>query len=275
VNVIILMACTFAAFAQDNLAQDNLGDLMTDRPGFTSPSGVVGLGVLQLEKGYTFQSVNQGGATMKTLSGPITLLRFGVTPTLELGFATNGYSWESLHNNLNSTGLNTQSLSGPSDYTVSAKMRLREQTKCLPEFSVTGGLSIPARGSSFTSGGYDPLFTLAAYKDLPHGFSVAANQNFASVSDPSGRYYSSGESLWLSHKLLHVPVFAEVFHTTLDRQDGSETALDAGIYQGIGKNIQIDAEAGHTVSGSRPAWFASLGFVFRDPHRLFHQSWGL
>ena len=61
-------------------------------------------------------------------------------------------------------------------------------------------------------------------------------------------------------------IYTEAFHTTIGRLEGSEVALDAGLYRGLGKHVQIDLGAGHTFAGPRPSWFASAGCVFRAPH---------
>jgi Putative MetA-pathway of phenol degradation len=233
-----------------------LGELSTERPGFTATSGAVGLGVLQLEQGYTFESARDGGSKLATFSAPQALVRFGITSSLELRFSTIGYEWRG-------------AVSGPNDYVVGAKLRVLQQGVARPEVSIIGGVSLPAIGSAFTSSGHDPSFTLAAYKDLPNKFSVAANANMASITDCQGRLFSSGQSLWAARAIGGgVSIFGEAFHTTIGRLEGSEVAVDAGLFRGLGKHAQIDVEAGRTVAGARPSWFASVGCVLRAPRSL-------
>ena len=137
-----------------------------------------------------------------------------------------------------------------------------------PEISVISTLSLPARGSAFTTNGHDPSFTVAADKDLPYKFSLIANTYFAAVTDPRGRNYESGESFWLTRTMRHASPFVEVFHTTIARGLGSEVVADMGFYRSIGKHAQIDIEAGHTVAGDRPSTYASVGLVIRAPQAL-------
>lgn len=232
------------------------GDLVADRPGFTTPSSVVGMGILQFEQGYTFESAREDGTKLTTFSVPQALVRFGITNALELRFSTIGYEWRG-------------AVSGPNDYAVGAKLRVLEQGVAHPEVAVIGDVSLPARGSPFTTTGHDPLFTLAAYKDLPNKFSVAANANLASITDSRGRIFSSGQSLWAARNMgSGMSVFAESVHTTIGRVEGSEVAMDAGMFRSIGKHVQIDFAAGHTVSGARPSWFGSMGLVVRVPRVL-------
>jgi Putative MetA-pathway of phenol degradation len=255
--VCLLALCSGAA------AQE-MGDLSTERPGFTATSGAVGLGVLQLEQGYTFESAGDEGSKLRTFSGPQALLRFGITDALELRFSTDGYAWE--RQEFEGSG---KSISGPNDYILGAKLRILKQGVARPEVSMTGGVSLPALGSAFTSSGHDPSFTLAAYKDLPAKFSVAANANVASVTDAQGRYFGSGESLWAARNIGRgVSLFAETFHTSIDRLEGSEVLVDGGLFRGIGRHTQIDLSIGHTVTGERPSWYASVGCVFRIPRGL-------
>jgi Putative MetA-pathway of phenol degradation len=244
------------------LSAQEIGELSTERPGFTTPSGMVGFGVLQLEEGNTFESAHDGGSRLGTFSLPQALVRFGLSDALELRFSTNGYEWQ--YQAARST------VSGPNDYVLGAKMRVVKQGTVRPEVSVVGGLSLPAAGSVVTSSGHDPLFTLATYKDLPDKFSLAASANMASVSDPQGRYFASGESVWGARSIrAGVSVFAETFRTTIDRVEGSRVAVDAGFFRGLSRNTQIDVSAGHTVAaGQRPAWFLTLGCVFRAPRLL-------
>lgn len=247
------------AFSQD------LPDLSAERPGFSTPSAPVGLGVLQLETGYTYEWARLGRARLGTLSGPQSVVRFGVTKALELRFSTNGYAWQSSKLNGQRT-----TLSGGNDYVVGAKLRVIKQSErgYIPEVSVIGGVTLPSKGSPFTSGAHDPYFTLAADKDLPKSFSLIANANFASVTDNYGRLYNSGEGFWVTRSMKPVSVFAEVFHTTMGRGLGSEVVADMGIYKGIGKHMQLDFEAGHTIAGDRPSLYASMGIVIRAPKAL-------
>ena len=247
-----------------SVSAQELGDLSTDRPGFTTPSSVVGLGVLQFEQGYTFESARDDGTQLMTFSVPQALVRFGMADALELRFTTNGYGWQT-----EQFVSDRNAISGPNDYAVGAKLRVIKQGVAHPEVAIIGGVSLPARGSPFTTTGHDPSFTLAAYKDLPNKFSVAANANFASITDSKGRIFSSGQSLWAARSIGDgMSIFGEAFHTTIGRLEGSEVAVDAGMFSGVGKHMQIDFAAGRTVTGARPSWFASMGLVLRVPRAL-------
>jgi hypothetical protein len=251
------------------LPAQELGELSTERPGFTATSGAVGLGVLQVEQGYVFESAREDGSKLTTFSGPQALVRFGIADALELRFSTNGYAWQTQR-----LGDQQIAASGPNDYDVGAKFRILRQGEARPEVSITGSVSLPARGSPFTNSGHDPAFTLAAYKDLPNKFSLAANTNWASITDSRGRIFGSGESFWAARNMGGgVSMFAETFHTTIGRLEGSEVAIDAGLFRGFGKHAQIDLEAGHTIAGARPSWFASVGCVLRDPRALLGPGW--
>jgi hypothetical protein len=215
-----------------------------------------------LEQGYTLESAREQARKMTTFSGPQALVRFGISDALELRFATNGYAWRS-----EVTEVGQRAVSGPNDFVVGAKFRIVTQAAARPEFSITGGLSVPARGSFFTTAGYDPSFTLAAYKDLPNNFSLAANLNMASITDSRGRFYSAGQSLSAARSLGVLSVFAEAFHATPGRE-GSQTTLDTGAFRALGKHAQIDVCIGHTIAAPWPAQFISIGLVLRGPRAL-------
>lgn len=58
------------------LASDE--DLVTDRPDFTEASSVVGLGVLQIESGYTYTHDTAGTVRTQEHSYPEMLFRYGI-----------------------------------------------------------------------------------------------------------------------------------------------------------------------------------------------------
>jgi hypothetical protein len=250
------------------LTAQEIGELSTERPGFTATSGAVGLGVLQLEQGYTLESARLQESRLTTVSGPQALVRFGISEVLELRFSTSGYGWRT-----QASDGEQSAFSGQNDYVLGAKLRLLEQAPSHPEVSITGGVSLPASGSPFTTTGHDPSFTLAAYKDLPGKFSLAANANLASITDAQGRILGAGESLWAARNMGPLSVFTEAFHTTVGRAEGSETVMDGGMFRGLGRHAQIDVAAGHTVAGGRPSWFVSVGLVLRAPRALLARGW--
>ena len=245
------------------VSAQELGDLATDRPGFTSPSTTLEIGTLQTEQGLTFQAARQNGMKSLSVNVPQILMRFGLFKSLELRFSNNGYSWQDQHFASSSHGI-----AGGGDYGIGAKFRILDQTKTRPEVAVQGMYSIPLSGSPFSSGGHDPSFTLAAYKDLPGKFGMAVNYNAASVTDSRGRIASTGESVWLSRSVGPFSLFGETFRTTIGRCEGSQTVVDGGLFKGISKNMQIDLALGHTVAGEVPSWYAASGVVVRSPRAL-------
>ena len=241
-------------------AETELGGLLPDRPGFTTPTSVVGPGVLQFESGYVLESAREDGVRVRIFSGFQTLARFGLSRRLEVRLSTNGYCWRAEPN---------RDLRDPGDSGISAKFRLMDQRRVWPELAVVGGMSMPVRGSAFTTGGRDPAFTLALYKDLPRKFNITGNINAASVTDAGGRYHASGASVSVGYPLWKgISGYGELYRTTICRGAGSASVTDAGFSRTLGNNYQIDIEAGHTVAGVRPSWFAGIGLVIRAPHRL-------
>jgi hypothetical protein len=82
------------------------------------------------------------------------------------------------------------------------------------------------------------------------------------------RLVVAGNRIGIHKMRAGVSIFAETFHTTVGRLEGSEVVTDLGTFRGLGRHAQIDLEAGHTVAGERPSWFASVGLVLRDPRTL-------
>jgi hypothetical protein len=113
--------------------------LVTDRPDFTEASSVVGLGVLQLETGYTYTYDNDGTDRTIGHTYPETLLRYGVLANwLELRLA---YTYGDEDTN----GLTA---AGSDDLYLGFKIGLTPQEGWLPEMAVIPQMTVPTGSSN-------------------------------------------------------------------------------------------------------------------------------
>lgn len=112
--------------------------LVTDRPHFSEASSLVGLGVVQIETGYSIFSNRANGTRTTTHSFPEPLLRMGVfAEWFEFRLASN-YLVE--HTSAN-TGSRT--VSGTDDMYLGAKVALAKQAGVLPELAVFPQMRLP------------------------------------------------------------------------------------------------------------------------------------
>jgi hypothetical protein len=97
--------------------------IVTDRPHFSEASSLVGLGVTQIETGYSFFLDKQDGVTTRTHSFPEPLLRAGILA--EWFEFRLGYNY--LAQSISSPTAGNSTLSGSDDLYLAAKLALVEQ----------------------------------------------------------------------------------------------------------------------------------------------------
>ncbi|MCC6537812.1 MAG: transporter [Bryobacterales bacterium] len=240
--------------------EPELGELISDRPDFTESSEVVGKGVLQIETGIAGERYGRGADGTGGITGPMPLVRLGVSKRFEFRFSGDGYSRQRL------LARGSEATGGASDGGIGGKVKLVDEKGARPALAVIAGVSAPVGHNRFTSGGWDPEVKLCWAKEVPAGFAVSGNFNFSSVTDSDGRLWNRAVSLSAGHDLAFgLAGYFEWYDLSYDRGQGHGSLVNGGITRGIGKNAQVDVEVGHTISGNSPGWFASIGFVVRRP----------
>lgn len=253
-------AAVKAPVAAAEEGEPEIGELVSDRPDFTESSEVVGKGVLQIETGIVGERYGNGADGTGGVTGPLPLVRLGVSKRFEFRFSGDGYSRQRL------LARGSEATGGASDGGIGGKVKLVDEKGARPAVAVIAGVSAPVGHSRFTSGGWDPEVKLCWAKDVPAGFAVSGNFNFSSVTDSEGRLWNRAVSLSAGHDLAFgLAGYFEWYDLSYDRGQGHGSLVNGGITRMIGKNAQVDVEVGHTVSGNSPGWFASIGFVVRRP----------
>lgn len=235
-------------------------ELVTDRPDFTESAEVAGRGMFQIETGFAIDRSVLEGERSRSLTGPFPLLRLGVSRRVELRFAGDGYSWS----RLNSTSVD-EHVRGHNDFSVGGKIKFFDQTAARPDFAVIAAVTVPKGHPHFRGGGYDPEVKLCFAKDAPLGFVTSWNVNLASVSDERGRFlgraasFSAGHAVWRD-----LSMYSEIYNVTIDRGLGTSTVFNGGLTHPVGRNVQVDVLAGHSVAGRQVGWFVGVGFSLRQ-----------
>ncbi len=240
------------------------GEMVTDRPDFTESTEVVGPWMLQIEGGFTLARDSTGGTPSRSVGGPYPLLRLGLSRRLELRLETDGFLRES---NLDSA--RTRRASGLSDLAVGAKLKLAEEGRVRPGFSIIPSLSLPTGNRRLTSSGYDPAINFAWSKGLSLGFDSGGNVKFTSVTSDGRRFLQRALSISFGHKLLaRTAGFWEVYQISpRERGIPGLWIFDTGLTHALGRNTQIDLSVGRSLRPTTPTWFVSMGLAFRVPLR--------
>jgi len=258
---------------------EELPPLSADRPGYTTNPDVLGRGLLQFETGtylqvqtlqsVTPQSVALQPVTTRSLQLPTPLVRVGLFKRVEFRVGGSGYLRQS---SVAADG--RLGISGVSDHSVGAKIGLLQEGKWLPKLTVIPTVSLPIGCRSLTSSGRDPNVVVSAAKALPHDFSATANFVTASLTDGEGRFTQDAWSVSASHPLGGgISGSLEVYRIRRLFRDGDGLSmLGIAFARVLGRNVQLDIQAGHSLEPGLPAWSMGAGFVWRLPVAASYRS---
>lgn len=256
-----IVAATLFAFMTAGQAEP----LVTDRPGQSTSTAIVGPGRIQVEMGYT-HAEDDATDRVVTDSLPQALLRFGVVEDFELRLSWGGYEWQET----TSAGLTT-SRDGASDAAVGLKFRFLEEKGWRPETTLLAGLSLPVGGPGFTSERADPSIGLAFDNTLSHTLSLTYNlgaswtttENAAGdLSQRNSLLYTVFLGIGLTGALgAFVELYGDI--PTYSQGPGPSNSIDGGFTYLLSDDLQLDASAGVGLSQEADDWFVSLGLSFR------------
>ncbi len=236
--------------------------LVTDRPDFTEASSTVGLGVTQIEFGYTFSQDNSGSGTQNHSFGE-PLLRQGIfADWLELRIA-------GTHRELRSTAANVANRSGLSDLYLGLKIALTPQAGHLPEMAIIPQMNVPTGGAAFTSGNVEPGLNWIYGWEINDFISTAGStQGNRRIDDTGSSYTEMAQSWTIAYTLTEkLGAYTEWYGLI---PSGADTALTQHYLNGgftylLSDNIQFDIRAGHGLSNASDDYFIGTGFSVRFP----------
>jgi hypothetical protein len=217
--------------------------LVTDRPHFSEASSLVGLGVVQLETGYSIFSDRENGTRTTTHSFSEPLLRMGVfAEWFEFRLASN-YLVERTSAN---TGSRTDS--GTDDMYLGAKVALTEQAGLLPELAVFPQMRLPTGNSAFSSTQVLPGVNIAYSWKLNDLLEVECNTQFNNRRDDLAHIYLEAiQTLNLEYDLSdRVGAFTELigFFPCGALIAKPEYYFHSGFVFFLSENVQLDIHAG-------------------------------
>ena len=235
-----------------------LGDIVTDRPDFTEASSTVGLGVAQLEAGYTF-----------TLDGDDQGHSWG-EPLLRVGLFANWFEFRIGVAPVSQSSLvGTQRLtqSGAEDLYLGAKIGLTPQDGILPELAIIPQMTVPTGGAAFSDGQVHPGANLLYAWDITDEFSFAGSTQYNSAIDGlTDRYAEWAQSLTVGASVTEdVGVYAEWFAFFPHSADTvkPEHYMNGGFSYLLNQDVQFDIRAGLGLNDEADDFFVGTGFSIR------------
>lgn len=223
--------------------------MATDRPDFTEASTTVGLGVTQVEFGYTFSK--SGGAEAHSLGEP--LLRHGVLATwLELRLAVSPVAHRE-----------DRTTTGTEDLYLGAKFALAAQHGALPETALVLQMTVPTGSAAFTADRALAGANLLYGWDLDERWSVAGSTQ---VNRAAGRESSSydewAQSVTVARALSgRVGSYAEWFG--IFDGDSDQHYLNGGLTLAATDDLQFDVRLGKGLNTGAEDLFVGTGVSVR------------
>ena len=237
--------------------ESNLNEpLVTDRPDFTEASSVVGLGVGQLEIGYTFTR-ESAGAQAHSFAEP--LLRYGVFQEW-LEFRA---GWNYADETANGIGA-----SGSEDLYLGFKIGLTPQEGILPEMAWIPQMTVPTGSAAFTAEKILPGINLIYGWQLSDHLSMAGSTQFnRAVDKGSDRTYTEWAQSWtfsltLTDRCAAYTEWYAFFPHAADTAR-AEHYINGGWTILLSDDIQWDIRAGKGLNGRADDFFIGTGLSLR------------
>ncbi len=245
--------------------------LITDRPDFTEASSVVGLGVVQLETGYTFiyrddefdQSITQ------THSFPETLLRVGLHEGVELRIISN-YLWEE---NIDAGVRSTPE--GGTPVGLGFKFQLLRNDGWVPETALISGIVVESGAKEFRTEDTDFNMVLLYSWELPCGWTLGGNSGFTTFTEDIriGRgatdrdgHVTFFQSVAMGTSLTDaIGMYVEYFglYSEGRRENFPANFVDGGFTYLLNNDVQFDIRVGTGLNDHADDLFTGAGVSLR------------
>lgn len=256
----ILISTLFLFFAVALQAQQQVPDLVTDRPDQTESAATVPKHFLQIETGFILENDENEISRNKSFAYSTTLLRYGLWDNFELrlGAAYLGDNVTKKNSDF------SQNIAGFSPLHVGFKVKVAEEKGLRPDIAFLGGLELP-----FTAGSdYKPSYTAATMRfafshTLSDRFSLGYNlgAEWDGETAVPGYFYSVALGIGLIENL---GMFVESFGA-IQEAGTAQHQLDVGFTYLLTPNFQVDISGGIGLNDAAPDNFISFGLSYRIP----------
>ncbi|MBS0010502.1 MAG: transporter [Bacteroidales bacterium] len=241
-------------------AQDEVPELVTDRPDQTESSALVPHKSLQIETGFVLENKETDYFKQMSFAYNTTLLRYGLLENFELRLGMEYLGAEVSIKNTDTTNI----FKGLSPIYAGFKVKIADENGWKPEIAFLGALVLP-----FTAGeDFKPDYSAANIRfSFTHKISniLSLGYNLGAEWDGEtavpGYFYSIALGIGITDKL---GMFVEGYGLLAEEGD-SEHLLDAGFTYLLLPNFQLDISGGIGVNDSAIDSFLSVGLTYRLP----------
>jgi len=236
------------------VAEDHID---TDGPDFVDSSEVVGKGRFQFEANLVYQ-LQSSGATQQQLIGTPTLLRFGLTDSLEARAQIGGWQWAQ-----SAPSMPAGTESGWADTAIGAKWHfLDPDYRVRPSACLIFEVETPTGSSSFRGSGYRPSLRSVMTWDLSETLSASIMPDLAYQSTGEAQRYLAGSfgatigRWWTARFRAFIEFAGEQFAPAKD--GGNVILWDGGASYLLGDNWELGTRLGVGANANSPSFFALL-----------------
>ena len=253
--VFALSSAALAAEPDDTIA--------TDRPDFIETSKTVGHGRLQIETSIARERNSDAGVKTTTFSTP-TLLRYGISPSLELRLESDGYMRE---RTLDTTAFTDNVARGAADLSMGAKWAMQEGEGATPSIAWLFHADLPSGSGAFKGEGVRPSVRTVLEWELPLDFSVGVMPGLVYDKAAGDRFVSGIFAVVVGRQwTARFRTLAEVAgrRLTSSRHGGPVVTYDLGAAYLVTKNVQVDTMFSWGANRYSPdfAWTTGLSMKF-------------
>lgn len=237
--------------------------IVTDRPDFVESSLVVGKGRLQIETSLLLERDRQPQGRARSVSTP-TLLRIGVSETLELRAETDG---RIRARQPDAAGGATRRALGYADTALGLKWHALDAQGNRPSVGVLLHADLDSGSRAFRGDGVRPSLRVAAEWDLPRDWSLGVMPGIGQERDEDGRRYRYGSLGVVLGKELREGLrgFVELALPQIARAShgGTQASIDLGAAWLLSRDCQLDAMFSRGLNGRTPDTALTVGLSFR------------
>lgn len=244
-------------------AADEKDQIVTDRPDFVESSNVVGAGRFQIETSFALERNKANGTRERTYSTP-TLLRFGITDTLEARIETDG-RMRTVTDDL-ATGAR-QTDNGYADVSLGVKWHFADEQGSRPSMGVLAHVDLDSGSAPFRAPGKGGSLRLAAEWELPGDLGLGVMPGIAWQRNDNGERYTSG-----IFGIVLGKEWSERFRTFVEysapqiargRNGGSVSTFDIGGAYLVTDTVQVDTALSRGLNKNTPDWSWTVGLSIK------------
>lgn len=252
-----VLTAAAAAHAQDE-------PINTDRPDFSESSQTVGEGRFQIETSVAHERDRQAGMKTTTFRTP-TLLRYGISPALELRLESDGWTRQKTRDEASAAATTER---GMSDTAIGVKWHSQDNQGAVPSIAWLVHADLDTGSRAFRGRGVRPSLRAVLEWELTDGISVGLMPGVVWDTTDTGHRHATGilgtvvGKEWTDRFRTFAELAAERIASS--RNGGSTLTYGAGAAYLLTRDVQVDTAVSLGANRNAPdvAWTAGLSVRF-------------